>query len=108
MFQRLVIKHCQHHGDRDAVVGAERRSVSMQFITVKDKADRLRCQISCNAAVFLENHVHVSLQDDRRVITAVRGTFLEDDHIAGLVLHIFESAVFCEGNQIVAELFRVA
>ena len=70
MAEVFVGKDGKHHGDADAVIGAERGTVGAHPVSINDGTDRVFAEVMHGIAVFLRDHVEVRLQDNAGFVFA--------------------------------------
>ena len=89
----LVLGEREHRRDRDAVVGAERRALGAQPVTVADDVDPPRARVVRAVRIALADDVEVALEGHgRRGLAARRGGHV-DDEVAGAVAPGLEPAL---------------
>ena len=71
-------KDGQLGGDADTVVGTEGRTVGAEPITLDDGFDGVVVEVVLGSVVFLADHVHVRLEDDRLARLHARGGGFRD------------------------------
>ena len=75
----------ERRGAADPVVGAERRAVGLDDVSVDDEADRVLREVVGGARVLLADHVDVALEDDDGLRLEPLRPGLADDDVPDLV-----------------------
>ena len=84
-FQRTMLdvggfQQSHLHGHTDAIVGAKRGALCLHPLSVHVSLNGVLCEIECDVAVLLADHIHVTLQyDGLTVLHAGRGRLADDD-----------------------------
>ena len=87
--QRPVFGERHHRGDRDAVVGAERRAVRLQPVAVADERDPPLGRVVGARRLALADHVEVALErDDRGALASRRRRDAQDEVAAGVLVEL--------------------
>ncbi len=107
MHDGRIVQNCQHEGYRNAVVTAQGGPVGSQPLSVPHKGDGLAVHVQFYARVLFAYHIHMALEDKGRRLFKAGGRIRIDDNVAGLVLHIPVSVIFCKGNEIIADGLRM-
>ena len=88
-WERLVLDESHHRRDRDTVVGAQRRAVGGQPVTVADEDDSSFGGIVRARRVALADHVQVALEDeDGRGLPAGSRGNTYDEVASGVLLEL--------------------
>ena len=97
----------QHRADAHPVVGSERRPAGFDPLTVHVGLDRIGFEIEFQVAVLLGHHIHMRLQNDRRMsFVARRGRFAHD-YVADRILPVFQTVLLGKTDHILPDLFLV-
>ena len=91
MRQRLVLDQRHHGGDRDAVVGTERRPVRRQPVAVSDERDAPFRRVVRARRIALADDVQVALEHDRRRVLAAGSRRHSNDEVPAGVLYELET-----------------
>ena len=98
---RVVLRDRQHRGDRDAVVGAERRPLRPQPVAVAHQLDPPGARVVRTARLALADHVEVALEDHRRArASRPRRRRHADDEVSGSVARVREAALLGPGDDV--------
>ena len=103
MYERLVVQHCQHQGDRYAVVGSQRGPVRSQHAVLYRQLQPFLRKIVLHSRILLADHIQVSLQHHRRAVLRSRAPRLFDDDIPGPILVYPEASLLREFHEVVAD-----
>ena len=107
VLERGRIEKRKRIGKRNAIVRTECGSLCPEPVAVNVEIQALLRHILLAVRRLLRDHIHVSLQDDRRfVLIACRG-FLDDNHIVLLIGVVFQVSLFCKALQICADFLLV-
>ncbi len=88
---------------RDSVVSAQSRAARFYEITVHIDIKPILGKIDGTAALFLADHIHMSLKNQRLCVFIARRGLLYYNHIARLVLTVFKVMRPREIRQIIAD-----
>ena len=107
MFDAVISKNSQHHGNSNAVVSAKGRSVRSHPAVLFEDSDGFCEHVDLLVRLAGQNHINVSLKSNRFRVFASFRRLLGDDHIVGFILYTVQSSLIRESDQKIADLFGV-
>ena len=108
MGNRIVVEHGKHKRDGDAVVSAQRGTVSGEDAVLDDQVDTIGRKVVLNGAQLVAHHIDVALQHHGRGILGAGRCGLANDDVVDLVLVHIETALLGKRDQEIADALLVA
>ena len=96
MLNVIRIEESQLEGHADTVIGTERSALGMEPFAVDIGLDGILEEVEVNVHQFVTDHVHMTLEHDRRHLLHAFRRRLGDKHIAGFVDLYGKPSFFCK------------
>ena len=103
VLERGRVEQRKRIGKRNAVVSAERGSLCPKPVTVHVKIQALFRHVLIAVRSLLCHHVHVTLENNRRLRFIALGSLLNDDYIVLLIPVVLEPSLLCKVQEILAD-----
>ena len=107
VLERGRVEQRKRIGKRNAVVRTERGAFRAEPVAVNIEIQPLLGHILLAVRRLLRDHIHVSLEDNRRFVLIACGGLLDDNHIVLLIGIVFQASLFCKALQICADFLLV-
>ena len=103
VLERGRIEKRKRIGKRNAVVRTECGSLCPKPVTVHIEVQALFCHVLIAVRRLLRHHVHVTLQNNRRLRFIALGSLLNDDYIVLLIPVVLEPSLLRKVLEVLAD-----
>ena len=107
MPELIVVQHSESHSHADAVVRPQGGAPGADLVPRHEDVQTHFLRVPGAVVLLLHQHVHVSLEHDRRRVLVAGGGVLPDNDVVHLVPAIPETPLPGEGHHVVADGSRV-
>ena len=104
----LVSQQRQRISDSDTVIAAQRCTLGKHKLAVMGHIQAVGIHIDGAVGILFADHIHMPLQDNRRVILHTAGAIAENDHIIKFVLLIPQTVGLGKIHQKITDPFGIA
>ena len=108
MPQCIVIQQRQSVGYGYTVVSPQTGSLCIDTVPLHRKFQRFTGHINSKFRLMHRHHIHMSLQDQGRLLLIARTGLLDDDDVPDLVLNILQPSFPGKARQIIADRLHIA
>ena len=99
----LVRQQCHTHSHSNAVVGTQGGTLGKDHPAVMHNNQSVHSHIQRAVGVLFTDHIHMTLENHRRMVFHALAGLSEEDHIVVLVLDVLQIILLCKLHQIVGD-----